>query len=496
MKEDSAHDMDSLKELLTDRGMSDWPSRSSNTEEIYDARNDIDLTELEAFFHYDVVQDKHDKSRHMLSLTEAGAGAQRKTAIYTTLRRLNNKYLSVSFSANLLKRNLRKKGIRIEDDTKIYIAEPAYVENVFTLLRKTRRYKVKNYVGWKIIATIAPFVSPLRPHHQKFMAQYGFQEKRKEDICTESVAAKGSALQPLISQLYVERKFSPEAKNDVQLMTQLIQRELVAELRNSRWTSHEARRTALKAVTEMDKVIGYPDWMDDKAHLAGLFSNVRNFTTQSSFVRIYEEYRMAAFENSMKKLSSPFSASDEWSGAPMDVTFGYDASSNLIYMPVGVLQPPLYSPHYPRAVNYGTVGVMIAREMAQAFNAPDLQSVSDKKICPKITLDDYYERKTSCPSVRRDDEESLPAEYEDFREEILDEIALRVSWKAYLTHTDKLKIASNADTEDETRKQKLFLHSAGVFLCTVLSDYDIRKCETDDIMNCRMNHLMKMPEFR
>lgn len=322
---------------------------------------------------------------------------------------------------------------------------------------------MKNYVGWKIIATIAPFVSMLRPHHKKFTVQYGFHEKREEDICTESVAAKGSALQPLISQLYVERKFSPEAKNDV---------------------------------TEMDKVIGYPDWMDDKAHLAGLFSNVLNFTTQSSFVRIYEDYRMAAFENSMKKLSSPFSASDEWSGAPMDVTFGYDASSNLIYMPAGVLQPPLYSPHYPRAVNYGTVGVMIAREMAQAFNAPDLQSVSDKKICPKITLDDYYERKTSCPSVRRDDEESLPAEYEDFREEILDEIALRVSWKAYLTHTDKLKIASNADTEDETRKQKLFLHSAGVFLCTVLSDYDIRKCETDDIMNCRMNHLMKMPEFR
>lgn len=242
MKEDSAHDMDSLKELLTDRGMSDWPSRSSNTEEIYDARNDIDLTELEAFFHYDVVQDKHDKSRHMLSLAEAGAGAQRKTAIYTTLRRLNNKYLAVSFSANLLKRNLRKKGIRIEDDTKIYIAEPAYVENVFTLLRKTRRYKVKNYVGWKIIATIAPFVSPLRPHHQKFMAQYGFHEKRKEDICTESVAAKGSALQPLISQLYVERKFSPEAKNDVQLMAQLIQRELVAELRKPRNPKPEATK--------------------------------------------------------------------------------------------------------------------------------------------------------------------------------------------------------------------------------------------------------------
>ncbi|XP_054934055.1 neprilysin-1-like [Dermacentor andersoni] len=386
MKGDSAHDIDSLKELLTDRGISDWPTKSSNAKEVYDTGNDIDLTELEAFFHYDVVQDKHDKSRHILSvgraslpvlhggvlastddltevpeslvrerahsytggkqtetgnvhissgstgtndsedeataqdltraetrivqeyqsyvkavitstkslasvesmelakeiihleaklarIAEAETGAQRKTAIYTTLRRLNEKYPVISLSVNLLKKHLRKKGTKIPDETKIYIAERAYIEDVFILLRKTSRYKVKNYVGWKIIATLAPFVSPLRPHHEKFMAQYGLHEKRKQDICTESIAATRSAMQPLISQLYVERKFSPEAKDDVLLMTELIQRELVASLRNSIWTSHEARRTALKAVAEMDKMIGYPDCMDDEEHLAELFGN-------------------------------------------------------------------------------------------------------------------------------------------------------------------------------------------------------------------------------
>ncbi|KAL1471697.1 hypothetical protein MTO96_023529 [Rhipicephalus appendiculatus] len=85
----------------------------------------------------------------------------------------------------------------------------------------------------------------------------------------------------LVSKMYVERKFSPEAKN-----------------------------------------------------------NAGNFTEQSPFVRIYEAYRMAAFGDLMKKLSTPYSASNEWSGSPTDVTFGYDASSNTIYLPAGVLQPP------------------------------------------------------------------------------------------------------------------------------------------------------------
>ncbi|XP_054919747.1 endothelin-converting enzyme 1-like [Dermacentor andersoni] len=209
---------------------------------------------------------------------------------------------------------------------------------------------------------------------------------------------------------------------------------------------------------------------------------------------------MAAFENLMKKLSSPYSASDEWSGAPMDVIYGYDSSSNLLYVPAAVLQPPLYSPHYPRVVNYGTAGVMIAREMAQAFSAQYLESVSDKSICPKRTLEQYYERNPSCARVRRDvdgiDEVSLTADNEDLKEGIIDKIALKLSWKAYLTHTNQLKIGDNLNTEEETRKKKLFFDSAGVFLRTIISNYDIRKCETDDIMDCRMNHLMKMPEFR
>ncbi|XP_037512828.1 neprilysin-21 isoform X2 [Rhipicephalus sanguineus] len=381
MKEDSAHDVDSLKDLLTDYGISDWPARSGGTDEVCDGGDDMSLPELEALFHYDIVQDKHDKSGHMLSVDRASlpvlygsllasnkdpddevqplererapksrenqkertqgkqeaagkvfssngsnAGSeneargqdlrsserrivqeyevyikaviksmneldsfestepakeivrfetqlakfakadtapQRRSAIYTSLRRLNKEYPTISLSTYFLEKHLRKKGITLQYDTKIYIAEPAYVENVFALLRRTRRYQVKNYVGWKIIATLAPFVSPLRAHHHKFMAEYGFHEKRKQDICTESIAAKASPMRHLVSKTYVERKFSLEAKKNVQLMSELIQRELGTSLSNLRWRTHQARKTALKAVTEMAKLIGYPDWMDN-----------------------------------------------------------------------------------------------------------------------------------------------------------------------------------------------------------------------------------------
>ncbi|XP_049270432.1 endothelin-converting enzyme 1 isoform X6 [Rhipicephalus sanguineus] len=392
----------------------------------------------------------------------------------------------------------------LQHDTKIHIAEPAYVENVFALLRRTRRYQVKNYVGWKIIATLAPFVSALRGHHHKFMAQYGFYEKRKQDICMESIAVKASSMRHLVSKIYVERKFSLEAKKNVQLMSELIQRELGTSLSNLRWRTHQARKTALKAVTEMAKLIGYPDWMDNDDTLAGLFSNVRNFTEQSPFVNVYEEYRMASFHDLMKKLSTPYSTSDEWSGAPTDVTFGYDASTNMIYVPAGVLQPPLYSLNYPRAVNWGTVGVMIAREMARVLHAPDLQSVSDKSRCTKITIEEYYEINPLCRRVpHRDgddfsfDEEPFLEDYEDLEEEILDEIALTVTWKAFLNHSKHSRgDRSSEDIEGGSRQTKLFFVSAGVLLCTMLTQYDIRQCETGCTTDCRINVLTKIPEFR
>ncbi|KAL3222235.1 hypothetical protein MRX96_050041 [Rhipicephalus microplus] len=68
MKEDSANDVESLKNLLSDYGISDWPAISGSDEDVYEGGYDMSLPELEAFFHYDVVQDKQDKSKHMLSV--------------------------------------------------------------------------------------------------------------------------------------------------------------------------------------------------------------------------------------------------------------------------------------------------------------------------------------------------------------------------------------------------------------------------------------------
>ncbi|KAL3227551.1 hypothetical protein MRX96_024102 [Rhipicephalus microplus] len=247
---------------------------------------------------------------HLAELAKADAEAQRKTAIYTSLRRLNEEYPTISLSTYFLEKHLIKKRITLQYDTKIYIAEPEYVENVFFLLRKAKRYQIKNYVGWRIIATLAPFVIQLREHHQKFMDQYGFHEKKKQDICVESVAAKASPMRHLLSKMYVERKFSLEAKKNVQMMSEQIERALLTFLSEVKVEDPQSPTNDPKS--EMTKLIGYPDWMDDEDAMEERFSNVRNFTEQSPFVRIYEEYRRVAFDDLMKKLSTPYSASNEY----------------------------------------------------------------------------------------------------------------------------------------------------------------------------------------
>ncbi|XP_077532492.1 neprilysin-1-like isoform X3 [Haemaphysalis longicornis] len=616
MNEDSSFELDNLRELLKDRGIPDWPMTQRSREE-YHIEDSMDAITLEAFFHFQAVQDASDPTKYMLLVTqpsfpvvypgvlsnlrssgeqeiklsvkkdvivkdmeqpnkprdteasgatishrrseepksnnpktvgetlgsremlisdayqsyaekviqkmkripslhsreiakeivvfeshlakfaEASSNAVEKSPIHVNLRQLIDKYYNESTPATLLKRYLQRNGVPIDDSMNIYIAEPKYFELVFSFIETARRYQVKNYEGWKVIASLAHLVAPVRLLHQEFMHFFELQKKNKEETCAAAIAGKGSPLEGLVYRAYVERKFPFKAKKDVEQMTAFIQEEMEAMLSRSKWSSGYAREQALAKVKNLAKQIGYPAWIDNKGR------KVRSFSRRSSFIRVLEDYRKATLENSMRKLSSRFSYENEWSGTPLDVTFGYDSSSNLLFLPAGFLQPPLYSVDLPEAVNYGTVGLMVAQEMVRAFlkGSVGYGLDSNSRACLKETLKMYIERTYLLRGAFSDSstEQDLLKNNEELDEDnYVDKKAIELAWKAFLQHTKKSSSKTNTlDLGKNITQEKLFFISVGLTLCIIKPHYSMEtKIHETYSEESRINRLLKdMPSF-
>ena len=57
-----------------------------------------------------------------------------------------------------------------------------------------------------------------------------------------------------------------------------------------------------------------------------------------------------------------------WQVSPQVVNAYYNATTNVIVLPAGILQPPLFNPDADDAVNYGGIGAMIGHEIGHGFD--------------------------------------------------------------------------------------------------------------------------------
>merc|ERR1719481_1059480 len=58
----------------------------------------------------------------------------------------------------------------------------------------------------------------------------------------------------------------------------------------------------------------------------------------------------------------------QWTATPADVNAYYSRNRNQIMFPAGILQPPFYHKYFPKAVNYGGIGVVIGHEITHGFD--------------------------------------------------------------------------------------------------------------------------------
>jgi putative endopeptidase len=250
-------------------------------------------------------------------------------------------------------------GISDEQLAKMDVEQPEFFQRVAELTADTPLDDWKTYFRWHLIhATAADLSTAFVDEDFRFFKQKltGVKQNlpRWKRILQEVDHNLGEAL----GQLYVEKKFPPEAKQRALAMVNDLKSALHDKIQNLDWMGPETRAAALKKLDGLGIKIGYPDkWRDYSNLQVKAQPHVLNVLAASAF----ETQRQLA------KIGKPVDRT-EWGMSPPTVNAYYSATRNEIVFPAGILQPPFFDAQADDPVNYGGIGAVIGHEMTHGFD--------------------------------------------------------------------------------------------------------------------------------
>lgn len=242
----------------------------------------------------------------------------------------------------------------------VNVAEPAFVDRLDRELAATSVTVWKAYLTWHLLDSAAPWLSkPFADASFAFRDKYlggATAAKPRAMRCLESTEA--SLGEPL-GRVYAERYFPPAAKARVQEMARRLLAALKDDLGELAWMSEATRREALAKVEAYDVLVGYPDaWTDQSALVI----------RRDAFWADVAAARRFGVEADRKRVGQRSSRST-WQLPPSSPDAYIDVQLNVMGLPAGFLQPPLFDLAASDAVNYGAIGIGMAHDLTHAIDA-------------------------------------------------------------------------------------------------------------------------------
>jgi putative endopeptidase len=250
-------------------------------------------------------------------------------------------------------------GISDEQLSKMDVQQPEFFQRAAQLAANASMDDWQTYLRWQLLhATAQDLSAPFVDENFRFFKQKltGVKEMlpRWKRILQEVDHNIGEAL----GQLYVEKKFTPEAKRRALVMVNDLKSALRDKIQNLDWMGSETRAAALKKLDAFGVKIGYPDkWRDYSGLEIKPQPHVLNVLAASSF----------EVKRQLAKIGKPVDRT-EWGVSPSTVNAYYNPNLNEIVFPAGILQPPFFDAGADDPVNYGGIGAVIGHEMTHGFD--------------------------------------------------------------------------------------------------------------------------------
>lgn len=329
------------------------------------------------------------------------------------------------------------------------------------------------YLQWNLISNAAPYLS------DDFVnASFEFYGKAMTGSRTlrprwkRTIETLNEKVGEAVGRLYVEKFFSPAAKERMITLVENLQAALKQRLLALDWMSDETKQEAIEKLNRIYMKIGYPNAWKDYSTL-----EIKNDSYWDNVKRavVFETERMLA------KVGKPVDK-DDWRMNPQTVNAYYDRARNAICFPAGILQYPFFDMEADDAFNYGAIGMVIGHEIIHGFddmgrqydkdgNLKDWWTTADAGNFKKRAnvLVDYFDKIEVAPDVYANGRLTLG-------ENIADCGGLEVSFRAF-----KNAIAS-APLEEKlgyTPEQRFFLAYATLWANNI-RPAEVLRCTKED----------------
>jgi putative endopeptidase len=275
--------------------------------------------------------------------------------------------------------------------TSLNVAVPDFDKALSAEIEREDLPSWKTYLRWHLVSDNARFLSSAFVNEDfafngKTLAGTEQIEPRWKR-CTQDVDGDlGEAL----GQAYVEKYFSPEAKQQVLKMVKEIEAAMQQDIESLPWMSASTKPQALEKLHGVANKIGYPDRWRDYSKL-----EIVRGDEMGNVLRARE----FEFNRELAKIGKPVDHG-EWDMTPPTVNAYYDPQMNDVNFPAGILQPPLFDPTSDAAPNYGNTGGTIGHELTHGFDDEGRQFDAKGNLRDWWTADDGKEfvKRAACVS--------------------------------------------------------------------------------------------------
>jgi putative endopeptidase len=340
------------------------------------------------------------------------------------------------------------------------VTNPDYLKIVDEMITSVPIDAWRSYFRWWILSEQVAAL-PQEFRHEEYVfwdAQVGEQNKPtpRWKQCT---AITDQAFGDALAQDWVNKNPSPAARAGAERLVDALERALAGEIRTLPWLNEETKKTAEKKLTAIRNRIGYPErWRDYSA----LQVDRNDF--------LADLHRDALFERNymLSKLGKPIDP-DEWDISPTTLKALYTRSTNSLYVPAGMIQPPFFDSADP-AVNFGGVGVLAAHELTHGFdalgskfdeqgNVRDWWSPEDRKKFADATSCEVVQFNEAVP-ISDDTRKGSPFDTVDVAESTADNGSVRIAYRALMDALAAQGKTADNKTDGYTESQRFFLSFA------------------------------------
>lgn len=241
----------------------------------------------------------------------------------------------------------------------VNVATPEFFTAMNTELTATSIADWKTYLRWNLINRAASGLTA-KLVDEDFHFKGTILSGTKENLprWKRCVAATDGALGEALGAVYVQKAFTPAAKQRALTMVRNLEAALQSDISTLSWMSEPTRKQAIVKLNAFMNKIGYPDkWRDYSA----LSVDRSAYQTNRFRVSRFNENRDWA------KIGKPVDRM-EWGMSPPTLNAYYNPQNNEIVFPAGILQPPYFDPNADDALNYGGIGSVIGHEMTHGFD--------------------------------------------------------------------------------------------------------------------------------